>query len=113
MFHNAAKMRQVRNSIPEVKCPNGIIANNDEDIKLEAVRFFQKFLTHKPDDIEDISINMLQELMQFQCNDLEKGQLIKEVTREEIKRTLFKMEATSLQGRMDIPLSSSKRLGQW
>lgn len=68
-FHNAAKIREVRNAIREVICPNGSIAMTDDDIKKEAERFFTDFLTHKPVDYEALSVEYLQSLLQFRCTE--------------------------------------------
>lgn len=47
-FHNAARIREIRNAIREIHCSDGRIATTEEDIKNEAERFFTEFLTHKP-----------------------------------------------------------------
>ena len=44
-FHNAAKVREVRNGIREIKCPNGRVVSSQDEIKTEAERFFKEFLT--------------------------------------------------------------------
>ncbi|KAF8116345.1 hypothetical protein N665_0019s0025 [Sinapis alba] len=45
-FHRAAKVREVRNSIREIKRLDGSVADNQEDIKKEAVDLFYNFLAH-------------------------------------------------------------------
>lgn len=35
-FHNAAKIREIRNAIREVQCPDGSVVTTEEDIKKEA-----------------------------------------------------------------------------
>lgn len=42
-FHRAAKVREIRNSIRELKRADGTIADNQEDIKQEAVDHFSNF----------------------------------------------------------------------
>lgn len=55
-FHRAVKVREVRNSIREIKRANGSIADNQEDIKSEAVNHFSSFLTHIPPDYSGVSV---------------------------------------------------------
>ncbi|XP_056842877.1 uncharacterized protein LOC130495492 [Raphanus sativus] len=38
VFHNAAKIREVRNTIHEIQCSDGRIAKNKEEIKVEAIK---------------------------------------------------------------------------
>lgn len=40
-FHNAVKIREVRNSIHEIRCEDGSIAKDDEGIKKEAGDYLQ------------------------------------------------------------------------
>ena len=97
-FHNAAKIREVRNAIREVICPNGSIAMTDDDIKKEAERFFTDFLTHKPVDYEAPSVEYLQSLLQFRCTEGDQERLASEVTAEEIKAVVFKMPSNKSPG---------------
>lgn len=43
-FHTAAKVRETRNAIREIKCFNGNIVSTQEDVKKEAERFFKELL---------------------------------------------------------------------
>ena len=65
VFHNAAKIRETRNAIREIKCPNGTIATSQEAIKSEAERFFQDFLSHVPKEIQGISVEECSRLYHF------------------------------------------------
>lgn len=43
-FHYAAKIRETKNSIREIRCPSGNVVTSQEEIKAEAERFFNEFL---------------------------------------------------------------------
>ena len=98
VFHNAAKIRETRNAIREIKCPNGTIATSQEAIKSEAERFFQDFLSHVPTEIQGISVEEMQKIIPFCCSEGERSQLIKPVTSEEIKEVMFKMPSNKSLG---------------
>lgn len=42
-FHNAAKVRETRNAIREIKCADGNIVSSQEEIKKELKDFFMTF----------------------------------------------------------------------
>ncbi|WZY98891.1 hypothetical protein YC2023_071220 [Brassica napus] len=88
-FHNAAKVREIRNAIREIKCPVGSIVTTQADIKKEAERFFNEFLTFEPMDMEATTVEELQDILSFRCSDGERVRLIRTVTEEEIKEVVF------------------------
>lgn len=47
-FYQAAKVREVRNSIGETKRRDGTMATTQDEIKVEAVSHFNTFLNHQP-----------------------------------------------------------------
>ena len=47
-FHNSVKARLAMNLIREIQCSDGRVCTSQDDIKEEAVRFFQTFLQAKP-----------------------------------------------------------------
>lgn len=71
-FHRAAKTREVRNSIRELKKDDGTIVKTQEDIKAEAVGYFHRFLTHKPGDFTGVSKEKLQDLLGYECAEVDK-----------------------------------------
>lgn len=98
VFHNAAKIRVMKNLIREIKCSSGEVVTSQEDIKKEAERFFNEFLSHEQEDIRSISVEEIQDILSFRCNKMERNQLIKPVTDEEIKDVLFKMPSNKSPG---------------
>ena len=66
-FHRAAKIREIRNAIREIKRSDGSVADNQEDIKEEAVDHFFKFLTHVPMDYSETSVEDLRLLLNYEC----------------------------------------------
>lgn len=90
-FHRSAQIRRMQNSIREVERPDQVQLTDLDDIKKEALRFFEDFLTKQPKDIEILSVNTLRELLSFRCSSEEHELLIKEVTAEEIQTVLFTM----------------------
>lgn len=97
-FHRAAKVREVRNSIREIKRADGSIADNQEDIKKEAVEHFCNFLTHVPPDLSEVSMDELKPLLNFECGEEDSNMLIGEVPAEEIRKVLFGMAADKSPG---------------
>ena len=59
-FHTAVKVRKTRNAIREIKCPDGSTVTKQEDIKMEAERFFNNFLTYEPLDIGGKTVEEIQ-----------------------------------------------------
>jgi len=90
-FHKAATVREICNTIKEIKCQDGSIVDTQEEIKKEAERFFHDFLAHKPTDYQGIPVDDLRELMQYRCSEADGDLLEKEITPEEIKEVLFSM----------------------
>ena len=88
-FHKGAQLREMRNSIRELKGPNGEILKTTDEIKDEAVRFFKEFLNHQPTDFEGMTVEDLRNLLPFRCQDADKDMLTKMVTEEEIQKSPF------------------------
>lgn len=97
-FHRAAAVREIRNSIREIKRLDGTIADNQEDIKQEAVEHFFNFLTHTPQDFREISMEELQEILNYECTVEDREMLMKRVTTEEVKKVVFSMAADKSPG---------------
>lgn len=62
-FHNAAKIREVRNAIHEIQCADGEIVKTDYGIKGEADSFFTEFMTTQPDDFAGVTVERIKDLM--------------------------------------------------
>lgn len=64
----------MQNSIREILNHNGEVLKTTEEIKGEAMRFFQDFLTQKPSDYQGTSVNNIQHLMEniIQATDIVK-----------------------------------------
>lgn len=97
-FHNAVKVRETRNAIREIKCPDGSIVSTQEDIKKEAERFFNDFLTYEPMDVEAKSVEDIQNIIPFRCNEAERERLIRTVTEEEVREVVFRMPSNKSPG---------------
>jgi len=98
VFYKTAKIREVVNAIKEIKCPDGTIVDTQDAMKDEARRFFQDFLSYKPDHYQGIEKEELQDLLQSFCTEEEGLYLIKEVSMEEIKTVLFSMPSNKAPG---------------
>lgn len=97
-FHRAAQVREIRNSIREIKREDGTFADNQEDIKEEAVNYFSKFLNHTPPDFTGISTEKLQDILHYDCSEENMAMLVGEVTADQIKKVLFGMAAEKSPG---------------
>lgn len=97
-FHNAAKTREVRNTIREIQREDGSTVTTQEDIQTEAVNYFNGFLAHQTLDYQGISVEALKEILNFECEELDQTMLAKEVTADEIKEVVFKMARNQSPG---------------
>lgn len=97
-FHNAVKIREVRNAIREIRCEDGSVVKDDEGIKKEAERFFTDFMTSQPANFEGATYERRKDLLEFQCSETDCARLVREVTREEIKEVIFKMPTSKSPG---------------
>ena len=97
-FYNAVKLRENRNNINEIQCADGSIVSGQDSIKVEAEKYFKDFLTFKPMDYEEWLPEELEELLNFKCDEADKLMLTREVTEEEVRKTLFAMPRNKSSG---------------
>lgn len=97
-FHTAVKVRETRNAIREIKYPDGSTVTKQEDIKMEAERFFNNFLTYEPLDIGRKTVEEIQSFVPFRCSEEERGRLIRVVSEEEVREVVFRMPSNKSQG---------------
>lgn len=69
------QIRQSINVIKEVKGPTGDVYSVHENVKKEAVRFFEHLLTYTPAGYMGLSIESLKELLVYRCSDAEQTML--------------------------------------
>lgn len=97
-FHRAAQVREIRNSIREIKREDGFLADNQEEIKKEAVDYFCKFMTHSPSTFSGATVEDLRDLLKYDCSESDGNMLIGEVSTEMIRKVLFGMAADKSPG---------------
>ena len=97
-FHNSAKIRAAKNPIKEIQKEDGTVLTTQEDIKAEAVDYFQGFLAKHIDSNRGMEVDELKRLMRFQCEEADRDLLIHEVTTMEIKHVLFAMASNKSPG---------------
>lgn len=97
-YHRAAKVREIKNAIREIKRSDGSVADNQEDIKKEAVEHFFNFLNHVPTDYSETSVEDLRSLLNYECTGEDRSMLIGVVTTEEVRKVLFSMAADKSPG---------------
>lgn len=102
-FHNAVRARQAQNTIREIRCQDERIVTSQEDIKVEAERFFSDFLNKNTDNYEGTTVEELQELVDFRCSVEDCSMLEAEVTEEEIRKVLFAMPSNKSPGPDGFP----------
>ena len=90
-FHNAAKFRDTRNGIHELQVADGSMIKNNEEIKVQAARFFEEFLNLEPADLQQMETEELDELLNYKCSEDEQEALTREVTEKEIYELLLSM----------------------
>lgn len=108
MFHTAFQARKAQNTIREIRCSNGSIVNKHSDIKAEAVDFLSDFLNKCPDSFQGVSIEELQNLLEFRCNMDDCRKLEEEVTEDEIRKVLFAMPSNKFPGPDGFPFEFFK-----
>lgn len=97
-FHSSAKIREIRNAIHEIIRADGSVAKTEEEIKVEAEKFFAEFMMLQPTDFEGASVETLRDLLDFNCSEADCLKLEREVTKEEIKEVLFHMPGNKSPG---------------
>lgn len=107
-FHNTIRNRQAQNTIREIRCQDGTLATTQEDIKMEAERFFSEFLNLNPSNYQGVSEEGLKGMLDFRCTLGDISMLEAEVTEEEIRKVLFAMPAKKSPGPDGYPVSSLK-----
>lgn len=90
-FHNSVKIRAVKNSIREIQKEDGSIVTTQEEIKAEAVNYFQGFLAKQVVDHKGMEVDEMKTLLNFQCEEADRELLIHDVPAIEIKLVLFAM----------------------
>ncbi|XP_010445454.1 PREDICTED: uncharacterized protein LOC104728123 [Camelina sativa] len=89
VFHTAVTLREASNSIKEIHCDNGQVVTTQDQIKTEAERYFQTFLTLQPTDYVPWSQEELETVLDFKCGESDRSLLTHDVSKEEIRRTGF------------------------
>lgn len=102
-FHRAIISRHAQNMIREIRMGNGSVVSTHSEIKMEAERFFEEFLNHKPVNYKGASEGELEDLLQFRCSSEECDQLEAEVSEEEIRKVLFAMPNNKSPGPDEYP----------
>ncbi|XP_024014231.1 uncharacterized protein LOC112088180 [Eutrema salsugineum] len=97
-FPRAAQVRKMQNTIREIRKPDGETVTDGDEIKQEAERFFKDFLSHEPDDFHGMETEEIGNLLDFRCDEEDTSLLEREVTAEEIKKTLFSMPTEKSPG---------------
>lgn len=97
-FHRSTQIRKMRNSIREIVDNNRDTLKTGEEIKGEAERFFKDFFTHIPVDFQGMTVEELQEIMEYRCTEVDQDILVKEVSEEEITKVLFSMPSNKAPG---------------
>lgn len=91
VFHNAVKLREMRNSIREIKCTDGRLVTDQMSIKEEVERHFREFVSTRPAMLEVWPEDELRELLEFRCHEVDRLMLVSEVTKEDISKVIFSM----------------------
>lgn len=97
-FHCAARVRETRNAIREIQRSDGTVADNQEDIKKEAVSHFSSFLSYEPADYRGVTMEDMQSLLDFRCSEEMRSSMVREVSAEEIRKVIFGMARNKSPG---------------
>lgn len=90
--------RAARNTIRSLVNSQGILLTSQQDIKNEAVSYFQNFLQSQDPTIEDISVASLQNLLTYRCSTSEASVLVGPVTAKEIQEALHSLLNDKVSG---------------
>ncbi|XP_022566691.2 uncharacterized protein LOC111210528 [Brassica napus] len=90
-FHNSVKFRAAKNSIREIQKEDGVIVTTQEEIKTDAVNYFQGFLAKEVVGHNGMEVDELKTLLNFQCEEADRALLSHDVPAIEIKHVLFAM----------------------
>ena len=89
--------------IREVRCENGIIVTDHQEIKQEAKRFFSDLLNLCLEDYKGTTVEELRDLMGFRCSLEDCSVLEADVTEEETQRVMFAMKTNKSPGPDGFP----------
>ena len=103
-FHKVAQSRNVRNTIRRIVTADGRILTSLPDIKSEAVSHFATFLNGSNSDLQGTSQEELRELLDYKCSFDDAALLMRPVSANEIKDTLFSMPANKAPGPDGFPM---------
>lgn len=88
-IHQAVKVWEARNYIREFQRGDGTLAVTQEEIKVEAERFFKKIISDRSVELLGITKEALRDLLNFECSEVDVERLSAIVTEEEVKDVLF------------------------
>lgn len=67
-------------------------------VKKEAVAYYKRFLQLVPSDFETITVEFIEELVDYRCSAEEASSLVQQVTDKEITKILFSMPKEKAPG---------------
>lgn len=97
-FHNFVKIRAAKNSIRQIQKEDGALVTTQEEVKAEAVNYFQGFLAKEVVGNNGMEIDELETLLNFQCAEADRELLLHDVPVIEIKHVLFVMANNKFPG---------------
>lgn len=69
---------------------DGSIVSTQEEIKAEAVDYFQQFSAHDVVDYRGMEVDDLKQMLRFQCEEADTNPLAHEVTSAEVKKRFIR-----------------------
>ena len=107
-YHRVTQSRNARNTIRRIIAADGSILTDLQEIKKEASSHFENFLQGTPAELEVMSHEKLQELIDYRCPDGEATSLVAPVQAAEIKDALFTMHTNKAPGPDGFPMEFYK-----
>ena len=90
-FHNSIMITAAKNSIREIHMEDGTLVSTQEEIKTEAVSYFQGFLAKQVEGQHGMEVDELRTLLNFQFEVADREILLHDISATEIKHVLFAM----------------------
>lgn len=97
-FHKSVIQRASRNHIHFLRDSNGSLIGAKEEVKSHAVDYFKMILGSYDLPLSPCSVLQLQGLLSFRCSNDESAALVKPVSAEEVRSTLFDMPLNKCPG---------------
>lgn len=107
-FHKTCQSRNSRNAIRRLVTADGRIITELEDIKAEAVAYYEEILQGQSVAVGEVTQDDLEDILDYRCTSEDAARLTTPVSAEEVRDALFSMPANKAPGPDGFPMEFYK-----